>query len=52
MNQRETLSYVRGVHNVFEKEIPRLVRMSGASIILSCEGRMQYTSCYLCFIFP
>ena len=47
MNHRDTLAYVRGVPNVFEKEIPRFVRMSGASAILSCERRMQYTSCSL-----
>ena len=40
MNHRDTLAYVRGVLNVFEKEIPRLVRMSGASAILSCERRI------------
>ena len=51
MNYRDTLAYVRGVPNLFEKEIPRLVRVSGASIILSCERRMQYTSCYLWSIF-
>ena len=52
MNHRDILAYARGVPNVFEKEIPRLVRMSGASAILSCERRIQYTSCYLCLIFP
>ena len=52
LNNRDTLAYVRGVPNVFDKEIPRLVRMSGASAILSCDRRLQYTSCYLCFIFP
>ena len=51
MNYRDTLAYVRGVPYAFEKEIPRLVRMSSASAILSCERRMQYTSCYLCLIF-
>ena len=52
MNYHDTLAYVRGVpQNVFEKEIPRLVRMSGASAILSCGRRMQYTSCYVCLIF-
>ena len=30
MNNRDTLAYVRGVPNVFVKEIPRLVRLSGA----------------------
>ena len=48
----DTLAYVRGVPNVFDKEIPGLVRMSGASAILSCDRRLQYTSCYLCLIFP
>ena len=52
MNHRDTLAYVRDVSNVFEKEIPRLVRMSGASAILSSDRRLQYTSCYLCLIFP
>ena len=46
MNNRDTLAYVRGVTNVFEKEIPCLVHMSGASAILSCGRRRQYTSCY------
>ena len=41
MNHHATLTYVRGVPNVFEKEIRRLVRMSGASAILSCVRRMQ-----------
>ena len=52
MNHRDTLAYVRGVPNVFEKEIPRLVRtcMSGASAILSCVRRMQKTSSNLCLI--
>ena len=52
MSHHVTLAYVRGVPNVFEKEIPRLVPMSGASAILSCDRRMQYASCYLCLIFP
>ena len=34
-----------------DKEIPRLVCMSGASAILSCGRRMQYTSCYLYLFF-
>ena len=51
MNHRDTLMYVRGVPYVFEKEIPHLVRMSGASAILTCERRTQYKSCYLCFFF-
>ena len=37
---RDTLAYVRGVPNVLKKEIPRLVRMSGISAILSCVRRM------------
>ena len=52
VNHRDTLAYARGVPNVIEKEIPRLVRMSGASAILSCERRIKYTSFYLCLIFP
>ena len=43
MNHLHTLAYVRGVPNVFEKEIPCLVRMQ----YMSC-----YLSCYLCLIFP
>ena len=27
LNNRDTLAYVRGVPNVFDKEIPRLVRL-------------------------
>ena len=52
MNHRDTLAYVRGVPYVFEKEIQRLVCMTGASAILSCVRRMQYMSCNLCHIFP
>ena len=40
MNHPDTLAYARGVPNVLEKEIPRLVRMSVASAILSCERRI------------
>ena len=52
MKHRDRLAYVRGVPNMFEKEIPHLVRMSGASATLSCVRRMEYTSSKLCLIFP
>ena len=53
MNHRDTLAYVRGVpYNVFEKEIPHLVRMSGASVILSCEEEcsIRLVICVLFFL--
>ena len=50
MNHSDTLAYARGVPNVFEKEIPRLVRMSGASAILSCERSTRLVICVLFFL--